>query len=227
MKSLDRFDWTQVETDLDLQGHATLEGLLTESECKALAEGRRDANAQADTIDLESLKQGRGELRRFQNGLPQELAALRASLYGRLVATARRWQGGLGEKRDYPERAGAPSPRATNGPPNERSALSRLRAGEHWGLHKDIEGEPPFPLQVSALLSRPDRDFSGGEFVMTELRPRMQSRPIVVVPKQGDAIIFAADGRPFRGKSGVYRVSLKHAVSRIRSGERVALELLF
>jgi uncharacterized protein len=227
VKSLDAFDWTHVETDLDIQGHATLQGLLTEPECKALAEGLRDANAQADTIDLESLKQGHGELRRFRSGLPRELAALRASLYGRLFATAKRWQDGLREKRRYPERFGAPSPRATNGHPTERSALSRLRAGEHWGLHKDIEGEHPFPLQVSALLSRPDRDFSGGEFVMTELRPRMQSRPIVVVPKQGDAIIFAADGRPFRGKTGFYRVSLKHAVSRIRSGERVALELLF
>jgi hypothetical protein len=227
VKSLDAFDWTHVETELDIQGHATLRGLLTEPECTALAEGRRDAHAQADTIDLESLKQGRGELRRFRSGLPQELAALRASLYGRLVTTATRWQDGLSEKRRSPERFGAPSPRVTNGHPTERSALSRLRAGEHWGLHKDVEGEHPFPLQVSALLSRPDRDFSGGEFVMTELRPRMQSRPIVVVPKQGDAIIFAADGRPFRGKTGFYRVSLKHAVSRIRSGERVALELLF
>jgi hypothetical protein len=227
VKSLDAFDWTQVEADLDIQGHATLRGLLTESDCEALADGRRDANARADTIDLGSLKQGRGELRRFRSGLPDELVALRTSLYGRLVGTANRWQDGLGEKRRYPERFGALLPCATNGQPPERSALSRLRAGEHWGLHKDIEGEHPFALQVSALLSRPDRDFSGGEFVMTELRPRMQSRPIVVVPKQGDAVIFAADGRPFRGKRGCYRVSLKHAVSRIRSGERVALELLF
>jgi hypothetical protein len=201
VKSLDAFDWTHVETDLDMQGHATLRGLLTEPECKAVA-------SQADTM-----------LRRFRSGLPPELAALRASLYGRLVATARRWQDGLGEKWRHPD--------AVNGHPTERSALSRLRAGEHWGLHKDIEGEHPFPLQVSALLSRPNRDFSGGELVMTELRPRMQSRPIVVVPEQGDAIIFAADGRPFRGKTGSYRVSMKHAVSRVRSGERVALELLF
>jgi hypothetical protein len=227
VKRLDAFDWTQVETDLDMQGHAALRGLLTESECRALAEDRRDANAHADTVDLESIEQGRGELRRFRSGLPEELAALRGSLYGRLIGTAHRWQDGLGEKRRYPARFGALSPRATNGHPSERSALSRLRAGEHWGLHRDVDGEHPFPLQVSALLSRPDEDFSGGEFVMTELRPRMQSRPIVVVPKQGDAIIFAADGRPFRGKSGVFRVSLKHAVSRIRSGERVALELLF
>jgi len=217
VKSLDAFDWPHVEAELDTQGHATLRGLLTQSECKAVAEGHRDANAQADTIDLESLKEGRGELQRFRSGLPEQFVALRASLYGRLLGTANRWQDGLGEKRRYPERFH----------PLERSALSRLRAGEHWGLHRDIEGEHPFALQVSALLSRPDQDFSGGEFVMTELRPRMQSRPIVVVPKQGDAIIFAADGRPFRGKRGLYRVSLKHAVSRIRSGERVALELLF
>jgi hypothetical protein len=218
VKGLDAFDWTQVEAELDAQGHATLGGLLTESECKALAEVPRDTDAQADTTNLESLKQWSGELRRFRSGLPEELAALRASLYGRLVGTANRWQDGLGEKRRYPARFGQPP---------ERSALSRLRAGEHWGLHKDADGEAPFALQVSALLSRPDQDFSGGEFVMTELRPRMQSRPIVVVPKQGDAVIFAADGRPFRGKKGLYRVSLKHAVSRVRSGERVALELLF
>jgi hypothetical protein len=227
MKSLDAFDWPRVEAELDMQGHATLPGLLSASECEALADVRQDANAHVDTLDLESLKQGRGELRRFRNGLPNELVALRASLYQRLVGTANRWLDGLGEKRRYPERFGAPFPRATNGPSPERSTLSRLRAGEHWGLHKNTEGEHPFALQVSALLSRPDRDFSGGEFVMTELRPRMQSRPIVVVPKQGDAIIFAADGRPFRGTRGFYRVSLKHAVSRIRSGERIALELLF
>jgi hypothetical protein len=227
MKSLDAFDWPRVEAELDMQGHATLPGLLTESECEALADGPRHANAQADTIDLGSLEQGSGELRRFRNGLPDELVALRASLYARLVATANRWQDGLGEKRRYAERFGAPLPRATNGQPRERSALSRLRAGEHWGLHRDLEGEHPFALHVSALLSRPERDFWGGEFVMTELRPRMQSRPIVVVPKQGDALIFAADGRPFRGKKGLYRVRLKHAVSRVRRGERVALELRF
>jgi hypothetical protein len=227
VKNLDAFDWPHVETELDTQGHATLRGLLTGSECEALAEGHRDANALSDTIDLASLEQGCGELRRFRSGLPEELAALRASLYARLVGTANRWQDGLGERRRHPERFGALSSRATNAAPLERSALSRLRTGEHWGLHRDIEGENPFPLQVSALLSRPDRDFCGGELVMTELRPRMQSRPIVVVPMQGDAVIFAADGRPFRGKKGLYRVSLKHAVSRIRSGERVALELLF
>lgn len=227
MKNLDTFDWAHVGAELDIQGHATLRGLLAESECKALAQGSRDTNAQADTIDLESIKQGCGELRRFRSGLPEELAALRASLYGRLVGTANRWQDGLSEKRRYPEPFDALSARGTKGHPPERSALSRLRTGEHWGLHKDLEGEHAFPLQVSALLSEPGRDFSGGEFVMTEQRPRMQSRPIVVVPKQGDAIIFAADGRPFRGTKGFYRVSLKHAVSRIRTGERVALELLF
>jgi hypothetical protein len=227
VKSLDAFDWTHVEAELDTQGHATLRGLLTTSECKTLADGVRDANAQAETIDLESLKQGRGELRRLRSGLPDELAALRAALYERLVGTANRWQDRLSDKARFPERFGALSARAANGHPSERSALSRLRAGEHWGLHKGLEGDHPFPLQVSALLSRPDRDFSGGEFVMTELRPRMQSRPIVVVPKQGDAILFAADGRPHRGTRGFYRVSLKHAVSRVRSGERMALELLF
>jgi len=227
VKSLDVFDWTHIETDLDTQGHAILRGLLTESECEALAEGHRGANAQADTVDLESIEQGCGELRRFPSGLPEKLAALRASLYGRLAGTADRWRDGLGEKGRYPERFGALSPRATDGHPSERSALSRLRTGEHWGLHVDLAGEHPFPLQVSVLLSRPERDFSGGEFVMTELRPRMQSRPIVVVPRQGDAIIFAAEGRPHRGTKGFYRVRLKHAVSRVRGGERVALELLF
>ncbi len=218
MRGLDAFDWARIETELDIQGHATLPRLLSESDCEALAGARRDAYAHVDAVDLESLEQGRGELRRFRNGLPNELGALRVALYRRLVGTANRWLNDLREKRRYPEHFAHST---------ERSALSRLRAGEHWGLHRDVEGEQPFALQVSALLSRPDRDFSGGEFVMTELRPRMQSRPIVVVPKQGDAIVLAADGRPFRGKRGLYRVSLKHAVSRVRGGERVALELLF
>jgi hypothetical protein len=190
-----------------------------------LAEGPWDSDA--SRIDLESTKQGVGSLRRFRRGLPEDLAALRASLYGRLVGTANRWQEGLGEQRRYPERFGGLSARATVGQSAapERSTLSRFCMGEHWGLHRDLDGERTFPLQVSVLLSRPDRDFAGGQFVMTEQRPRMQSRPIVIVPKQGDAIIFAADGRPVRGTKGLYRVSLKHAVSPVRSGERLALEL--
>jgi uncharacterized protein len=226
VKNLDTFAWAHVAAELDVQGYAILRGLLAESECKVLAEGSWDANA--EPIDLESIKQGVGALRRFRRGLPEELAGLRASLYGRLVGTANRWQDGLSEQRRYPARFGSLSARVTEGHSPERSAaLSRLCVGEHWGLHKDLADEHAFPLQVSALLSQPGRDFSGGEFVMTEQRPRMQSRPIVVVPNQGDAIIFAADGRPVRGTRGLYRVSLKYAVSPVRSGERVALELRF
>jgi hypothetical protein len=225
VKDLNMFDWVHVAAELDLQGHAALQGLLAESECRTLAEGLLEADA--NTIDLESIKQGLGALRRFRRGLPEDLVALRAALYGRLVGTANRWQDDLSGQRRYPERFGGLSPRVAKGHSPERSALSRFCTGEHWGLHRDLEGEQAFPLQVSVLLSHPDRDFSGGQFVMTEQRPRMQSRPIVVVPGQGDAIIFAADGRPVRGTKGLYRVRLKYAVSPVRRGERVALELRF
>jgi hypothetical protein len=223
MKNLDTFDWAHIEAELDLHGHATLRGLLAESECRALAEGW----ANADAIDLESIKQGRGTLRPLRHGFPENLAALRASLYGRLVGTANRWQDVLSERRRYPERFGGRSARTAEGHSPERSGVSRLCVGEYWGLHKDVEGDHRFPLQVSVLLSRRGRDFSGGDLVMTEHRPRLQSRPIVVVPDQGDAVIFAADGRPIRGTKGFYRASLKYAVSPVRSGERVALELRF
>jgi hypothetical protein len=228
VKDLDTFDWAHVEAELDVQGHATLPGLLTTAECDALAASFQDTNVLTEAIDLESIKQGRGELRRFRNRLEGDLSALRASLYGRLVGTANRWQEAMGEKQRYPRSFSAlTKQRYARAQPAERSALSRLHASDHWGLHQDTEDELSFPLQISTLLSRPGRDFSGGELVMTEQRPRMQSRPIVVVPKQGEAIIFAAYRRPFRGTKGFYRVSLKHAVSRVRSGHRVALELLF
>ncbi|WP_205633759.1 2OG-Fe(II) oxygenase [Labilithrix luteola] len=201
---------------------------MTETECDVLAGSLQDKSVLDEAIDLEAMSQGRGELRRFRDPLTDDLSALRASLYERLVGTANRWQEAIGDDARYPGSFGALSKqRRTKGRPMERSALSRLGAGDHWGLHQDAESDDAFPLQVSALLSRPGRQFSGGEFVMTEQRPRMQSRPIVVVPKQGDAIILATHRKPFRGAKGFYRVSLKHAVSRVLSGYRVALELLF
>jgi hypothetical protein len=205
VKSLDAFDWAQVEGDLDAQGNAMLSGLFTEPECLALADGLRSAPLLTD-----------------------DLTALRAGLYERLVGTANRWEQALGRERRYPGSFVAFSrERCVAGQAVERTALRRLRAGEHRALHRDTEDDQSFPFQVSALLSRPESDFVGGELVMTEQRPRMQSRPMVLAPKQGDAVIFTAYGKPFRGTKGFYRVSLKHAVSRVRDGERVALELFF
>lgn len=140
MKRLDAFDWTHVETELDIQGHATLRGLLTEPECTALAESRRDANAQADTIDLESLKQGRGELRRFRSGLPQELAALRASLYGRRPHAS--WKAAR-ERRDA-RRRGSPqaTPDSSSASSSERRPKATFAASPTW-LDRRLRAPPP------------------------------------------------------------------------------------
>ena len=226
MKDLEAFNWEYIAAELDAQGHVTLRGLLSDPECNALAKDLLQPSAAADALDLEELKQGRGQLQRLRSGLPGKLALLRASLYARLVDLANRWRAELGEEWRYPAVLEARSGRALSGERLERSTLSRLRIDDHWGLHADAAVEPAFPLRSSLLLSRPGRDFSGGEFVMTEQRPRMQSRPSVLVPEAGDAIIFAANDRPRRGRKGVHRARVKYAVSRIRGGERVALELL-
>jgi len=206
VKGLDAFEWAAVESELDIHGHSVLPGLLSAAECDTWATNSQEMGAR----------------------LAGELGGLRALLYRKLVATANRWAEALGEERRYPEHFDALlTQREKSSLFAERPTLSHLRENEHRGLHQTSPKEPSFPLQISVLLSRPERDFSGGEFVLVEQRPRMQSRPIVVVPEQGDAIIFAAQRKPFRGSTGVYRVSLKHAVSRVHRGERVALELCF
>ena len=146
------------------------------------------------------------------------LEDLRAELYEKLVPIANRWSETMGIETRYPARLDQRMP---------QSAVVRLGKGQHRPLMQNAEGDCVFPLQVTVLLSQPGRDFTGGELVMTEQRPRMQSRPMVVPLRRGDASVFAVHYRPVKGSKGFYRVNLRHAVSQVRSGERIAIDLLF
>jgi hypothetical protein len=212
VKCLASFDWEAIEAGLDLEGQAVLRGLLSSDECDALTA-------------LDARDKAFGDVRSLDARLFQDL---RAELYEKLAPIANRWNQTMGLAQRYPARlhqllqvchkAGQRRP---------LSAVSRLRSGDHLPLRQHAEGNCVFSLQAALLLGQPEHDFSGGELVMTEQRPRMQTRPMVVPLQEGDATVFAVHYRPFKGTNGTYRVNLRHAVSRVLSGERIAVDLVF
>ena len=226
---IERFDVSVIGAQLDAEGYAVLPNCFDPHEARALAQWLDeplDALRIAHSPVL--AEPGGGELRYFSEGLPPLLRAWREALYRWLVPIANRWHARSGVEQRFPAELDAfleANRRA--GQHRPQSHLSRLRAGERLALHRHDEGEQVFPFQVIALLGAPRRDFSGGEFVMVEQRPRMQSRPMVVPLALGDAAIIATAQRPVEGTHGYYRVKLKHAISRVRGGERTGLELLF
>ncbi len=211
---------------LDAEGHAVLPGLLGADVARRLA-GQTTALAASRTT-LESMDLGRGELFYFGAGMPAPLEQWRVALYRRLVVVANHWNETLGVGQRYPAEIEDFLLRNRKaGQMSSQSYLSRLGVDGHMALHQRNDDEEVFPLQIVALLSEPGADFEGGEFVMVEQRPRMQSRPSVLPFKLGDAAIIATAERPFKGTKGYYRVNLKHAISRVRKGERIGLELSF
>jgi hypothetical protein len=220
-------DWASIETELDREGYATLPGLLSESQVNDLA-APRNSTSNAHRVLLASEGLGNGDLYFFSQTLPALVADFRTSFYKRLVMVADRWNGMLGQPHRYPRTLDAFLLRNRKaGHIFPQSNLIRLRQGGYQALHRRNDGEQFFPMQLVALLSQPGEDFTGGEFVMTEQRPRMQSRPMVVPLHKGDMAIIAVAQRPHRGTNGYYRVNSKHAISRVHSGERVGLEILF
>jgi hypothetical protein len=216
-----------VEGDLDAQGFAVLPGLLGAEECRALVALYESEALFRSRVVMERHAFGRGEYKYFAYPLPPRVESLRASLYGNLVPIANRWTAALGEA-TYPDDLGAFLARCHDaGQERPTPLLLSYRDGDYNCLHQDLYGELTFPLQVACLLSEPGRDFSGGEFVMTEQRPRMQSRPMVVPLRQGDAVAFAVNQRPVQGTRGTYRVRMRHGVSRIHGGRRHTLGLIF
>jgi len=225
---VDAIDWTQATADLDAQGCAVLKGLLSADECSALAAFYPDDAHFRSRVVMGRHGFGRGEYKYFSYPLPQLIAELRPVLYAQLRDVANRWNEAMSIDIRYPERHATFLERChAAGQERPTPLLLQYRAGDYNCLHQDLYGEHVFPLQVAILLSEPGRDFTGGEFVLTEQRPRMQSRPEVVPLSQGDAVAFAVHVRPVQGTRGFYRVNLRHGVSRIRSGHRHTVGVIF
>jgi hypothetical protein len=225
---VDAVDWTQATADLDAQGCAVLKELLSPDECVALAALYQDDKNFRSRIVMGRHGFGRGEYKYFAYPLPDLIAQLRPELYARLCPVANRWNETMGIDIRYPDSHKAFLKRCHDaGQGRPTPLLLQYGEGDYNCLHQDLYGEHVFPLQVAILLSQPGRDFEGGEFVLTEQRPRMQSRPEVVPLRQGDAVAFAVHHRPVQGTRGPYRVNLRHGVSRIRSGHRHTVGVIF
>jgi uncharacterized protein len=220
-------DAARLAAELDAHGAAVAPQLLTADECRALA-ALYAGDGFRSRVVMAAHGFGRGEYQYFAYPLPALVAELRASWYPWLAPIARRWTAELGSDAAFPDdHASYLALCHAAGQLRPTPLLLRYGEGDYNCLHQDLYGAHVFPLQVAILLSQPGRDFTGGEFVMTEQRPRMQSRPMVVPLAQGDAVVFAVHHRPVHGTRGIYRVNLRHGVSRVRSGQRHTLGIIF
>jgi len=227
-KQITAIDWKRVSTELDAEGSAVIGKLVAPAECQTLAALYPDEKRFRSRVVMSRHGFGRGEYKYFSYPLPDLIAELRATLYPPLAVVANRWNSAMGIDVRYPARHAAFIRRChAAGQRRPTPLLLQYGADDYNCLHQDLYGEHVFPLQVTILLSEPGRDFTGGEFVITEQRPRMQSRPVVIPLCQGDAVVFAVHHRPVQGARGVYRVNLRHGVSRLRSGHRHTAGIIF
>lgn len=221
-------DWTRIEATLDREGWAVLPGLLSPQGCIGLAAAYDDDTAFRSTVTMARHGFGRGEYRYFAYPLPPVISALRTALYPHLAQIANRWHGRMRLDRRFPAAHGDFLAQChAGGQTRPTPLLLRYGPGDYNCLHQDLYGEHVFPLQIAVLLSAPGADFEGGELVLTEQRPRMQSRTAVVPLEQGDAAVFAVNQRPVPGSRGDYRVTMRHGVSTIRRGRRHTLGIIF
>jgi uncharacterized protein len=221
-------DWTRVAEDLDAKGFAVMPRLLSPDQCRAVAGLYADDEHFRSRVVMARHGFGRGEYKYFAYPLPDLIGELRAELYPHLARTANLWNMQMGVDVQYPPNHADFLKRCHgSGQVRPTPLLLQYVVGDYNCLHQDLYGEHVFPLQVAVLLSQPGRDFAGGEFVLTEQRPRMQSRASVVPLSQGDAVVFAVHHRPVRGTRGTYRVNLRHGVSEIRSGQRHTVGVIF
>lgn len=221
-------DWTRIGAELESAGHAVVGPLLDGETCEALAGLYGEDTPFRSRVVMERHGFGKGEYKYFSYPLPEPIAALRAPLYRRLAPVANRWTAAMGLDTRYPaEHAQFLERCHAAGQTRPTPLLLKYGPGDYNCLHQDLYGETVFPLQVAILLSAPGTDFTGGEFVLTEQRPRMQSRAEVVPLGQGDAVVFPVHTRPVNGTRGIYRVNMRHGVSRVRSGQRHTLGIIF
>jgi uncharacterized protein len=228
VERVDTFDWPSTSAHLDAHGWAMFEDLLTADECSAIASKYDDDRLFRSHIVMARHGFGRGEYKYFSYPLPETVDDLRTTLYPRLAPIANRWNESMGLPVRYPDTHADFVARCHKGGQTRPTPLLlRYVEGDFNALHQDLYGEHVFPLQVAILLSEPGEDFTGGEFVLVEQRPRMQSRAEVVPLHRGDGVVFAVHNRPVQGTRGTYRVNLRHGVSRLRSGRRHTLGVIF
>ena len=225
---LARLDWKAIEASLWQRGYAKTDPLLRADECEALVALYGNDRLFRSRIDMKRFRFGEGEYKYFAYPLPPLVQTLRETLYPHLALIANGWVKALDQRDIFPlshDELLAFCRR--NGQTKPTPLLLRYAAGDYNCLHQDIYGAVAFPLQLTAFLSRPDRDFSGGEFLLVEQRPRAQSRGEVLAPKQGEIVIFATRHRPVQGSRGYYRANMRHGVSTVRSGSRFTLGIIF
>ena len=228
MIRVETIPWEQISQDLDAEGFAIIRDVLSSDECEQIRQLYEKRDIFRSNVVMERHGFGRGEYRYFSYPLPSLIATLRTSVYPHLVPIANRWNEAMGSNAQYPAKHADYIDRCHRaGQDKPTPLLLKYGANDYNCLHQDLYGEHVFPLQLAILLSEPDKDFKGGEFVLTEQRPRMQSRPMVVPLQKGDGVVFAVRNRPVQGKKNVYRVTLRHGVSRLRSGNRHTLGIIF
>jgi hypothetical protein len=222
------YDWPALTAELDGQGCAVLPRLLDTMECRAIAGLYPNERSFRSRVVMARHGFGRGEYRYFGYPLPDTIGALRTALYPHLAGLANDWNTRMGVGQCYPQDHASYLARCRDaGQVRPTPLLLQYGAGDYNCLHQDLYGDLVFPIQVAILLSEPGEDFTGGEFVLTEQRPRMQSRAEVVPLRQGDAVAFAVNHRPVQGVRGSYRVTMRHGVSRVRSGMRHTVGIIF
>jgi hypothetical protein len=225
---VEALDWPKIGKELDEQGSAVLQGVLSAEESEALAALYPEESIFRSRVIMGRHGFGRGEYKYFNYPLPPLISGLRTAMYPRLAPIANRWNEAMRIDIRYPEKHVDFLQRCHDaGQLRPTPLLLQYGPGDYNCLHQDLYGEHVFPIQVAILLSEPQRDFIGGEFVLTEQRPRMQSRPEVVPLRQGDAVAFAVHHRPVQGTRGTYRVNLRHGVSRLHSGQRHTVGIIF
>jgi hypothetical protein len=225
---LARVDWSRVEAELDADGFSSVPGVLAARDCQTLRRGYERDGAYRSTVDMQRHRFGRGQYRYFAYPLPSPVAELRQAFYARLDGVANAWEERLGRPRSFPAELDELLARCRRaGQARPTPLILRYDSGDYNRLHQDLYGAIAFPLQVVVNLSQPGRDYDGGQLVLVEQKPRIQSRATVLTPALGDAVIFTNRERPVSGSRGAYRVHMRHGASTVTRGVRFALGLIF
>jgi hypothetical protein len=221
-------DWQQIAASLDERGYATSSALLSAEECRGLAALYARDDAFRSRVVMQRHAFGRGEYKYLRYPLPSTVEALRQAIYPHLSPIANRWRERLHEEGRFPPSLDAYLAQChVAGQQRPTPLILKYETGDYNCLHQDLYGDLVFPLQLTILLSAPEDDFTGGEFLLVEQRPRAQSKGEVVPLRQGEAVIFPVHHRPVAGARGSYRVTMRHGVSRLRSGHRYTLGIIF